>query len=938
MRRQDAKRLTTEGQTGKAKYGGKQNRPVRMPAVLAAVTAAAMLLSACGVQNSSGNAAGGDGAETAVSGTETEAAESAGSAAAGASAEGAETASSGTSNGGAGEDADTAGSKDAAQGGTLPDEDTRSMAELYPDIDFSGLPRVTRDEYPQVDGSTACLPLSYALYRAVTGATQVEAESRITCSRTDNSYMNIAESDYEYAAKLVLAYKPSEKMQQEIDENGAPLDVKPVGKDALVFIENAGNPVKSLTEEELVGIYSGKITNWSQVGGKDLPIKAFQRPQGSGSQTLMNSFVMKGTAMAAAPSYMVPSAMGELIRNVSFYTNTENAIGYSVYFYARNMESRPGLRFLAVDKVVPSNKTIADGSYPYVNDFYAVVRKDEPADSVAHQIYDWLTGTEGQKLIAALGYVSLDGSESAGETDILPELQRGTAQYTLPAGGYIILNGPDTLNRDGIYICDGRMEEVKHIEGVTASQTIAVQSLKVPVVAIENATGRYGLLDPDKEEWILPPVFNNISSETFGGKTMITAGYYPSDTQPVVDDGFYRGDPGAEAGVTGSDGAASPEGGDTSDGAYGIATRADAPHPDKEGEYLYNGKDLVYIGTGGYDRLGDRIVSFDTDYDNLTCSMRVLNQDGTVESEQDLTADPGLVSAWCSGKYLYGTDVDGDTRIYNARLEPVFLPDMLKDSLDTICGSSMGAQRTISAYGISRDGALVNGEITDGEGGYASFLYDRKTGKLLSGTGDDVQNDVANDAGDIGYTVTKPDGTRLVYLDGDEPLKASDGTPFQYILGRDYYGYYESYDSYESTARFHVESRNGSERYVYTAQTPADDSGIYFSPVRAVAKGCFLVTESDSSTALWKADDCLIHNGSAYDNVVADDYVAVSDADNKTLLLKRSDGGIMLRTQDEYITSVVGPVVCTGTMNFHYFKTLDGKTVLKVLDAYSALD
>lgn len=53
-------------------------------------------------------------------------------------------------------------------------------------------------------------------------------------------------------------------------------------------------------------------------------------------------------------------------------------MGYSVYYYAKNMYSVPGLRLMAVDGVVPSEETIANGSYPFLNEFYAVIRKNEP--------------------------------------------------------------------------------------------------------------------------------------------------------------------------------------------------------------------------------------------------------------------------------------------------------------------------------------------------------------------------------------------------------------------------------------------------------------------------------------------------------------------------------------------------------------------------------
>jgi len=73
------------------------------------------------------------------------------------------------------------------------------------------------------------------------------------------------------------------------------------------------------------------------------------------------------------------------------------------------MYSRPGLKFIGVDGAAPGNETIAAGEYPYTNDFYAVLRRDEPADSPARRLANWLCGSEGQKLIDGCGYVGAAG-------------------------------------------------------------------------------------------------------------------------------------------------------------------------------------------------------------------------------------------------------------------------------------------------------------------------------------------------------------------------------------------------------------------------------------------------------------------------------------------------------------------------------------------------
>lgn len=273
-------------------------------------------------------------------------------------------------------------------------------------------PQIAATDFPVIDGSTATLPISQALYQLCTGASAEEAARRIVHNKTSQSYHNLAiaseqerEERRSWAPRLVIAYEASDEVQAELKAEGEPLLIKPIGRDALVFLCNSQNPVRSLTEGQLADIYAGVLTNWKDVGGTSAPIEAFQRPEGSGSQTLMEKLVMRGRTMAAAPASYVLTEMGELLDKVAAYDNSGNALGYSVYYYARNMYQRPNLRFLSVNGVAPTSETIRDGSYPYGNAFYAAIRKDEPADSAARQLFDWLTTDEGQALINGLGYV-----------------------------------------------------------------------------------------------------------------------------------------------------------------------------------------------------------------------------------------------------------------------------------------------------------------------------------------------------------------------------------------------------------------------------------------------------------------------------------------------------------------------------------------------------
>lgn len=261
-------------------------------------------------------------------------------------------------------------------------------------------PKFTVEEYPRVDGSTATLPLSYALMEAACGVTEEQAKESIRHNKTSESFYRLANGD----AELLLVYAPSEEALLSADFYG--IEMAEIGMDALVFLVNEGNPVQSLTHEQLVDIYTGRITNWSEVGGEDRAIVAYQRIENSGSQVMMEKQCMQGVEMMDAPVERRPSEMGELVDEIASYRNTADAIGYSVYYYIKNMYMQEGVKLLSVNGVAPTNETIAAGEYPFTQPFYAVIRADAAEDSPARQLYNWLTTDEGRALIEQAGYVA----------------------------------------------------------------------------------------------------------------------------------------------------------------------------------------------------------------------------------------------------------------------------------------------------------------------------------------------------------------------------------------------------------------------------------------------------------------------------------------------------------------------------------------------------
>lgn len=156
----------------------------------------------------------------------------------------------------------------------------------------------TESNYPKMGGSLAALPLGEAITAYALGISREEASKLIVFegSTTDN-YKAIVDGKFD----ILLAYEPSEEAKAYIAEKGAELEMTPIGADALVFICSNLNKVDSLTVDQIKDIYRGKITDWSEVGGKKGAIIPYQRNKDSGSQTLFDKLINLGDELTDAP-------------------------------------------------------------------------------------------------------------------------------------------------------------------------------------------------------------------------------------------------------------------------------------------------------------------------------------------------------------------------------------------------------------------------------------------------------------------------------------------------------------------------------------------------------------------------------------------------------------------------------------------------------------
>ena len=279
----------------------------------------------------------------------------------------------------------------------------------------SSLRFTLEDELPRVDGAAAVFPV----YSGFVNATFPTERTYYSFNRgyldlsTDYFQYNNTVRGYESLAEkrtdiFFGAYPSAEQIQYALD-NGTTFEYTQIGSDAFVFFVHKDNPVDNLTAQQIRDIYSGKITNWSEVGGKNEQIVAYQRNANSGSQSQLIRF-MGGQSLMDPPKDWVSGSMGGIAQSVADYRSTTASIGFSFRYYIEGIIQNPDIKILSIDGVKPTVDTIRDGTYPLGGALYAVTWAGNENENV-QKLLDWVLSPQGQYIIEKTGYVPIGPTE-----------------------------------------------------------------------------------------------------------------------------------------------------------------------------------------------------------------------------------------------------------------------------------------------------------------------------------------------------------------------------------------------------------------------------------------------------------------------------------------------------------------------------------------------
>lgn len=259
--------------------------------------------------------------------------------------------------------------------------------------------------FPVFDGSAALYPVYCAFGRALnpdfTNEEAVIESSLIKCSNNPRAFENLLSGE----ADIVFTESLSQSQLEEAAEKGIKLNIIAAGREAFVFFVNKENPVDNITTQQARGIYSGRITNWREMGGKNERITAFQRRKNSGGQNALEHFMRNDTIMKV-PQEEIVSGIGGAVKKVADYGRHKNALGFSFRFFVSDIMEEKNIKILHIDGIYPSEKSIRNGSYPLTLYFYAVTAGSKNPN--IDNIINWILSGEGQKTVEESGYVPLD--------------------------------------------------------------------------------------------------------------------------------------------------------------------------------------------------------------------------------------------------------------------------------------------------------------------------------------------------------------------------------------------------------------------------------------------------------------------------------------------------------------------------------------------------
>jgi phosphate transport system substrate-binding protein len=244
----------------------------------------------------------------------------------------------------------------------------------------------------QLDGSTTVGPVGDAFAEAF----MKSHNCSVTVKKTGSGDGVAALIDNRCDIAMSSRFMKPEEFKKAVEKEILPV-AHAIAMDGVCIVVHPSNPIKELTTQQVCDIYMGKITNWKELGGSDMPIVAISRDTSSGTYEVFHEKVMKKQNMAAGVEYVNANPQAH-----ARVKTTEGAVGYvGIGFLDMNVKA------LKIDGVTPTKQTIANGTYPVSRPLFLFTNGYPKLGSLIHAFCNFYLSEEGQSIVEAKGFVAL---------------------------------------------------------------------------------------------------------------------------------------------------------------------------------------------------------------------------------------------------------------------------------------------------------------------------------------------------------------------------------------------------------------------------------------------------------------------------------------------------------------------------------------------------
>ena len=215
----------------------------------------------------------------------------------------------------------------------------------------------------------------------------------VVCDTTDDCYEKLLKNECD----IVLAHEYGSSVKELLGTTALNFTATELTKDALIFYTNGSSGVGDVSLEQLSGIYKGETTDWSALGGVEMPITLFSQPKKNAVQNAFEKYIPESIELPAVTRPLTTDK-GSFSAEVT-YDNRDGALGYTLLSMADDFFGG-SIKPLSVTSVAPTKENVANGTYPLTVSVSVVIRSSEASGNNIRVLYDWLLSEQGKTVLA----------------------------------------------------------------------------------------------------------------------------------------------------------------------------------------------------------------------------------------------------------------------------------------------------------------------------------------------------------------------------------------------------------------------------------------------------------------------------------------------------------------------------------------------------------